>query len=98
MPKFPDLNKVPKSWYVLTKEDIKKIKAISSELLETIKQRIDQINSWKDKPSTRSEVKMLILNYLYQNLPDPTYVEEEINSYVDKVYQYVYYHFPPMVA
>ena len=82
----------------LTKEDIKKIKAISSELLETIKQRIDQINSWKDKPSTRSEVKMLILNYLYQNLPDPTYVEEEINSYVDKVYQYVYYHFPPMVA
>lgn len=82
----------------LTKEDIKKIKAISAELLETVKNQIAQFNSWKDNSETRSRVKTLILNYLYQNLPDPTYVEDEITSYVDKVYQYVYYHFPPMVA
>ena len=82
----------------LTKQDIKKIKEIAADLLQTVKHRIDEFHGWKDKVETRSQISTLILDYLYSNLPDPGYSEAEVSTYANKVYQYIYYHYPPMAA
>lgn len=82
----------------LSKQEIKRIKEIASELLTTVKQRIDEYHGWKDKVETRSRISTLVLDYLYANLPDPGYSETEVNEYANNVYQYVYQHYPMSVA
>ena len=82
----------------LSKQDIKKIKVIAAELLEKVKARIEEFHDWKDKEETTGQIRRLILDYLYQELPDPSYSEPEIRTYSDKVYQYIYFHYPPLAA
>ena len=83
----------------LTKQDIKQIKEIASDLLEKVKARIEEFHDWKDKEETRGQVQILIRNYLYEKLPSPSYDDEqEINSCIDRVYKYIYFHYPPLAA
>lgn len=83
----------------LSKQDIKKIKEIAAELLEKVKSRIEQLNDWKDKSETRSLVQTLIRDYLYENLPSPSYDDEKVmENCIGKVFKYVLFHYPPMAA
>lgn len=73
----------------LTKEDIKKIKKVAVTLLQKIKEKISELDHWKDKQETRADVDNLIRDILWKELPE-CYDEISISAYRQKIYGYVY--------
>lgn len=73
----------------LSKEDIKKIKKVATELLEKIKSKIAELDHWTDKQETKAEIDTLIGKILWEELPD-SYSDNAIFEYRQKIYEYVY--------
>lgn len=73
----------------LTKEEIRKLKKVSVELLEKIKQLLATMDHPFDKPETRSIIDNTIRDILWTELPD-SYSDENITYYRTAVYNYVY--------
>lgn len=73
----------------LTKEEIKKLKAVAVILLQKVKGKIAELDHWKDKDETRAVVKNLIRDVLWEELPE-CYDEMSISTYRQKIYGYVY--------
>lgn len=72
----------------LTKNDIKKIKAIAVELLGKIKNLLKTMDHPFDKPTTVAALQTSIRNMLWEKLPD-SYSDESVQTYADSVYMYV---------
>lgn len=73
----------------LGKNDIKKLKMVASLLVQKIKERISQMDHWTDKEKTTAEVKNLIRDVLWTELPE--YCDEEyIATHRDCIYEYIY--------
>lgn len=73
----------------LSKNDIKKLKMVASLLVQKIKERISQMDHWTDKEETTAEVKNLIRDVLWTELPE--YCDEEyIATHRDCIYEYIY--------
>ena len=77
----------------LSKEDIKKIKKVSIDLLAKIKKKIAELDHWTDKQETRAAVDILIRDTLWEELPD-SYDDSWIREYRNRIYEYVYTHYP----
>lgn len=75
----------------LSKSDIDKIKKMSKELLQKIKERIADMDHWTDKQETRAAVDVLIREVLYEELPDSMF--ERLETYRKAIYEHVYIHF-----
>lgn len=73
----------------LTKEDIKKIKTMVVDLLAKIKAKIAELDHWTEKQETKADVKNLIRDILYTELPD-CYDNDNLTQCREKVYDYVY--------
>jgi len=73
----------------LSKEDIKKIKKVSVDLLCRIKETIARLDHWTDKVETKAEVDNLIRDTLWTELPE-CYDEIKISEYRQKIYEYVF--------
>ena len=73
----------------LTKSEIEQVKQLSRELVDKIQERVAQMVRWTEKPETRSDVKTLIRDELYQLLPQ-SYPDESILMYRDEIYEYFY--------
>lgn len=73
----------------LSKDDIKKIKDVSVDLLAKIKEKISELDHWTDKEQTRDAVNNLIRDILWLQLPE-CYSEDSINIYRQNIYEYVY--------
>jgi len=72
----------------LSKADIKKIKDLSVELLNTIKLQLEGMDHPFDKPNTKATIIVTIRNILWRDLPE-SYSEESIPQYRDAVYNFV---------
>lgn len=81
----------------LSKSDIDKLKKLSVELLDVVKTRISEIHLWREDPSNCAQIKQLVLETLWSNMPE-TYSEEAITEYTEKVYNYVYERYPVVAA
>jgi len=80
----------------LTPCDIKRIKAVSVELLETLKAEKLRINHWRDKESTRDAVRLAIQDYLWSEetgLPE-TYSEADVRDKTEAVFVHVFRAYP----
>lgn len=80
----------------LTPGDIKRIKAVSVDLLETLKAEKLRINHWRDKESTRDAVRLTIQDYLWSEqtgLPE-TYSEEDVRDKTEAVFVHVFRAYP----
>ena len=77
----------------LSKKDILKIKEVAIELLRKVKEKIAELDHWKDKQETRAVVDNLIRDTLWSELPE-SYDELSISSYRQKIYEYVYVRYP----
>ncbi len=75
------------------KNDIAKLKKVAIELLDTLKARIKQHHNWREKTQTAADIHEYIYHYLWPNMPD-AYSEEEVKLYTDKVYNFIYEHYP----
>lgn len=80
----------------LTSGDIKRIKAVAVDLLETLKAEKLRINHWRDKESTRDAVRLTIQDYLWSEqtgLPE-TYSEDDIRDKAEAVFVHVFRAYP----
>lgn len=73
----------------LSKEDIKKVKSLCVELVETVQERLLQMSHWTERPETRADVDTLIRDELYKNLPG-SYLDESIAGYRRQIFEYFY--------
>ena len=73
----------------LNKEDIAQIKRVAGELVTKIHERLATMNNWREKPETRSEIKVLIRDELLYELPD-SYTDSEIETFRNKIFSYFY--------
>ncbi|MBN1698881.1 MAG: type I restriction endonuclease subunit R [Spirochaetales bacterium] len=77
----------------LSKKTIDKLKAIAQSLLEALKEEKLKIDHWREKESTRDEVKVFIKDFLYAEetgLPVDDYEEKEVYRIADNVYEHVF--------
>lgn len=73
----------------LRKNDIQKLKNVSSTLLQKIKDKIAELDHWTDKQETKAAVDNLIRDILWTELPE-CYDELSISAYRQKIYEFVY--------
>ena len=81
----------------LSKEEIKKIKALSVELLAKVKQKISELDHWRDKPVTQAIVDNLIRDTLFDGLPQ-CYDDQSITNYRNRLYEYIYTRYPDVAV
>ena len=72
----------------LSKDDIKKLKAIAKDLLQKIKEQLASMDHPFDKQETRAALQVTIRDLLWNQLPD-SYSDESINYYRTAVYNYI---------
>lgn len=77
----------------LTPAEIKKVKQLSKVLLERIKTRIKELDHWTEKEETQAAIDVLIRDTLWYELPE-SYDDEAVNSYRQRVYEFVYSTYP----
>jgi len=81
----------------LSKKEISEIKKVAVDLLKTLKKEKLCIDNWREKESTRDEVRQSIYDYLYDDrtgLPVNSYEEDEIKGLTDVLFNHVYRAYP----
>jgi type I restriction enzyme R subunit len=56
------------------------LKAIAKALLAQLKEREFKVIQWAEKEQTASEVKKVITDYLFMNLPHPAFDESDVST------------------
>jgi len=77
----------------LSKEDVKKVKKLAQTLISKIKERIHELDHWRDKEETRSIISVMIRDLLWAQLPE-SYDDNVISDYRERIYEYVYSTYP----
>jgi type I restriction enzyme R subunit len=80
----------------LTAAELKRIKAVSADLLVAFKAEKLRIPQWRDKESTRDAVYVLIRDFLYADstgLPQ-RYNEDEVKTKTDAVFTHILIAYP----
>jgi type I restriction enzyme R subunit len=80
---------------MLFKENISKtaresIKQASKGLLASLRELLRSMNDFTQNTTTQAEVKMSILDNLWQSLPRPPFTDEETEELAARVYEYVW--------
>ncbi|MDD5091223.1 MAG: HsdR family type I site-specific deoxyribonuclease, partial [Candidatus Wallbacteria bacterium] len=81
---------------MLFKENIsktarEKLKQASKVLLASLKRLLKPMHDWTKNTSTQAEVKICILNNLWESLPRPPFTEQEAEALSGRVYDYVWH-------
>ena len=74
----------------VSKADRERLKQASRSLLSSLQDLLRPIEDWTQKASTQAEVKVFILDRLYQALPRPPFTDEEIERASDDVYGFLW--------
>ena len=83
----------------LSAQDIKRIKTIAVELLQTLKAEKLRVDQWRDKEATRDAVKVTIHDFLYSDetgLPTGAYSDGEVTFRSDEIFQHVFRAYPTL--
>ena len=79
--------------------EIKRVKAVAVELLDTLKTQKLKIDHWRDKETTRDDVRIAIHDFLYSDatgLPLSGYSEAEVGVKSESVFRHVYWAYPTL--
>jgi len=90
-----DLLKKPE----LSPKEIKRIKDVAVELLETLKAEKLRVDHWTDKEATRDAVRLVIRDFLWSEstgLPVDQYTEDDVQARAEEVYRHVYRVYPTL--
>ncbi len=90
-----DLLKKPE----LSPKEIKRIKAVAVDLLETLKAEKLGVDHWTDKEATRDAVRLTIRDFLWSDssgLPEDLYTEDDVHVCAEEVYRHVYRAYPTL--
>lgn len=73
----------------LTTKERNKVKSMALELLDKLQSTGLRVEHWMDKPQTQSAVRKTINDYLFENLPYPTYNDPDINQKTELVFEHL---------
>ena len=74
----------------LAKTERERVKQASRDLLASIKARLSQLDRFWEKEQTKAEVKVFILDEIYENLPTPPFTPEEKTAAANDIYEHVW--------
>jgi len=80
----------------LSKKEVKRIKAVAVDLIETLKAEKLRIDHWRDKEATRDAVRLTIQDFLWDDetgLPE-TYSEQDVQDKAEEVFVHVFRAYP----
>ena len=83
----------------LSAQDIKRIKTVAVELLQTLKAEKLRVDQWRDKEATRDAVKVTIHDFLYSDetgLPTGAYSDGEVTFRSDEIFRHVFRAYPTL--
>jgi len=73
----------------LTSKERNKVKSMAQDLLDKLQNTGLKVEHWMDKPQTQSAVRKTINDYLFENLPYPTYNDPDINQKTELVFEHL---------
>jgi type I restriction enzyme R subunit len=74
----------------ISKADRERLKQASKSLLASLRELLEPMRDWTQNTSTQAEVKVFILDSLWQSLPRPPFTDEDAEVLADRVYDYVW--------
>ncbi|TEB08508.1 Type-1 restriction enzyme R protein [Pelotomaculum schinkii] len=90
-----DLLKKPE----LSPGDIKRIKQVAMELLQTLKAEKLKVERWREKEATRDAIRITIQDFLWNEetgLPVESFSEDDVNEKTEAVYHHVFRVYPTL--
>ena len=81
----------------LSAPDIKRIKRVAVELLQTLKAEKLRVDQWREKEATRDAVHVTIHDFLWSDdtgLPGGAYSDDDVTSRSDAVFEHVFRAYP----
>jgi type I restriction enzyme R subunit len=74
----------------ISKADREMLKQASKSLLASLKDLLQRMPAWTQNSQTQAEVKVLVLDSLWQTLPRPPFTDRETEQLANRVYDYVW--------
>jgi type I restriction enzyme R subunit len=74
----------------ISKADRERLKQASKALLSSLIDLLRPMPGWTQTTTTQAEVRVFILDNLYQWLPRPPFTDNETEAVADRVYEYVW--------
>jgi len=74
----------------ISKVDREKLKQASKALLASLRELLKPMHDWTQNTTTQAEVRIFILDKLWQSLPRPPFTEEVTDEVAARVYDYVW--------
>ena len=74
----------------LAKTERERVKQASRNLLASIKARLSELDRFWEKEQTKADVKVFILDEVYESLPTPPFTAEEKEAVAAEVYSHVW--------
>jgi type I restriction enzyme R subunit len=74
----------------ISKADRERLKQASRSLLSALKESLARMDDWTKTETNQADVKVLILDQLYEMLPRPPFTDEETDALAARVYDFVW--------
>ncbi len=74
----------------ISKKDRERLKQASQGLLSSLRGLLAPMPGWLQNATTQAEVRVFILDRLYESLPRPPFTEDETADIASRVYDYVW--------
>ena len=74
----------------ISKKDRERLKQASRALLSSLRGLIRPMPGWLQNSTTQAQVKIFILDKLYQSVPRPPFTDDETEAAAEFVYDYVW--------
>jgi type I restriction enzyme R subunit len=74
----------------LSKTNREKLKQASKSLLASLRKLLEPMQNWTQNSSTQAEVKVLILDSLWEALPRPPFTDDDAEALAGQVYDFVW--------
>jgi type I restriction enzyme R subunit len=74
----------------ITKADRERLKQASRALLMSIRTLLEPMPKWFENAATQAQVKVLILDSLWNSLPRPPFTDDATTDLAERVYEYVW--------
>lgn len=73
----------------ISKSDRERLKQASKSLLASLHALISSMPNWTKNTQTQADVKVLILDTIWQSLPRPPYAEQDVELLAARLYDHV---------
>jgi type I restriction enzyme R subunit len=74
----------------ISKADLERVKQSSRSLLSAIQTHLKNFEDWTAKEQTQADIKIFVLDQVFESIPQPPYTAEEAEAMAERIYEYVF--------